>query len=658
MQKEEIFTILMILILLSSSVNGIATSTPEPIMNLVLELPRGSPYFHEALYIAHNLRNIGIEVDVKTSCDYIWWWPPQILHNYDLFIEDLQGWGSPDLRDVYTGPFNRFGLGPDLPYYNQSEQIINDAVTEPNGINRIQLYHEWQNLMMDQMVPLLPLFSPKYYSCVWNNTQGYDISWGLVESLPYMSYEENHDGQVNLTEFNLASIIWNDLNPMFTESISSYCYYGRVDSSRKIIDLITEPILQVDPDNIPTHTGLVIDWQQVDPFHYKFFMRENVFWNPSLNTTTRDAESESLLNAPLMFGLKGESSNGTNQLVSAKDAVFTLLASANPVCSDISKRFSWISNCYVDKNDSLVFHIEIDGDINTPEKEPYMDFWSLLKIPILPEFFLNSTSPTVTYTTGGAQCTGLSSEIVNSPQWVAFSTSAFGCGKYLLDYVIRNSITVLQKSPYWFGVGAIDGQVDMVLSIDTLNIRVIPDRYAELFEFKSGKLDLLDLTLFVEEREDFWRDGRWEVQSCIKEFMSYLGFNLRRPAIGGVDNFIYLTESGKENYTVGSAVRKAICYAIDRDIINQELYDGVHLISNSLMNPYWSRYYYDDIPTKYDYNLDLAWEWLEAAGFQNSLSTTEPNYYQLSLILGLIVLFMFTRRRKMKQPNIERLSDK
>ena len=337
-----------------------------------------------------------------------------------------------------------------------------------------------------------------------------------------------------------------------------------------------------------------------------------------------------------------------NQKVTAKDAVFSLLASANPECSDISKRYSWISNCYVDKNDSLAFHIEIDGNINTPEKEPYMDFWSLLKIPILPEFFLNSTSPTITYTTGGARCTGLSSEIVNSPQWVTFSTSAFGCGKYLLDYFVRNLVTVLQKSPYWFGVGAIDGQVDMDLSIDTLNIRVITNRYALLDEFKGGKLDLLDLTPFIEEREDFLRDGRWEVQSCTREFMSYLGFNLRRPAIGGEDNFIYLTESGKENYTVGSAVRKAICYAIDRDWINQELHDDEHLISNSLMNPYWSRYYYEDIPTKYDYNLDHAWEWLEAAGYQNSLSTTKLNYSQLSLILGLIVLFMFTRKRKMK----------
>ncbi|MHA1447785.1 MAG: hypothetical protein ACTSSN_13910, partial [Candidatus Heimdallarchaeaceae archaeon] len=523
-QKAIIAAVFTILIVLSSSVNGNTTPLPETIMQLVLELPESSPYFDIALYVAHSLRSIGIEVEVKASCNFVWSWPSHISHNYDLFIEDLQGWGSPDMRDVYSegGSLNRFRLGSDLPYYNQSEQIINDAITEPNGINRIQLYHEWQNLMQDKVVPLLPLFSPKYYSCVWNNT---------------------------LTEFNLASINWIDLNPMFTESISSYCYYGRFDSSRKIIDLITEPILQVDPENMPTHTGLVIDWQQVDPFHYKFLMRDGVFWNPSFNTTTRNAESESLLNAPLMFGLKGESSNGSNQLVTAKDAVFSLLASANPICSDISKRFSWISNCYVDKNDSLAFHIEIDGDINTPEKEPYMDFWSLLNIPILPEFFLNSTSPTVTYTTGGAQCIGLSTEIVNSPQWVTFSTSAFGCGKYLLDYFVRNLVTVLQKSPYWFGVGAIDGQIDMDLAVETLNIRVIPDRYALLDEFKGGKLDLLDLTPFIEEREDFWRDGRWEVQSCTREFMSYLGFNLRRPAIGGEDNFIYLTESGKENYT-------------------------------------------------------------------------------------------------------------
>ncbi|MCG3221471.1 MAG: hypothetical protein H7641_08830 [Candidatus Heimdallarchaeota archaeon] len=118
-----------------------------------------------------------------------------------------------------------------------------------------------------------------------------------------------------------------------------------------------------------------------------------------------------------MKGLKNdEYSDGTNQQITAKDAVFTYLAGANDDVSNHATLLSWISDIYVDPHDELAFHIHIDGDPATPEIEDYVDFWSSLSFSILPEFFLNSTDSTITYTSGDVECTGIYPNITKTPQ--------------------------------------------------------------------------------------------------------------------------------------------------------------------------------------------------------------------------------------------------
>ncbi|MHA1223897.1 MAG: ABC transporter substrate-binding protein [Candidatus Heimdallarchaeaceae archaeon] len=370
-------------------------------------------------------------------------------------------------------------------------------------------------------------------------------------------------------------------------------------------------------------------------------MRDNVYWNPSYNTTGRDASSDPLDTIPtseLMVGLKnGEYSDGTNQQVTAKDAVFTYIAWANDVVSESTSYHDWISDIYVDETDPLAFHILIDGDPSTPEREQYVDFWARLPWEIMPEFFLNSTNPTVTYTAGGVKTWGLYSDIVNTPQWIAFSTSAFGCGKYMLDYYIKNSVTVMRRSPHWFGVGAIDGTTGMQPFVDTINIRVIPDASAELAEFKAGKLDWAGLTLFPAERKQMQADPRFDVQTFITASFSFMFYNMRRPFIGGSDNFVFLDEPGKTEYTKGCAVRKAMNYAIDRDEMNQVLHDGEYLIANSVLYPFTAFYYYNDI-IKYNYDLDAAIEWLTAAGYEMPI-------LGIVAILGAAAIVALRRRK-------------
>ncbi|MHA1398597.1 MAG: ABC transporter substrate-binding protein [Candidatus Heimdallarchaeaceae archaeon] len=596
------------------------TAFQEPIAHLTFKTVGGGTWGDLGLYIAQYLRDIGIEVEIKIEEWSVFVGSLILTHDYDIGIVGLSGGGaSPDMRDVYTstGSLNCFGLTQDMPYENESETMQNEGVTISDLDERQQHYYDWQQLVMDKIIPILPLYAPKSHVASWSTLEGYDARWGYTDCLPYMNFNGYHEGQDSIDEINLADANWRELNPLLSDDTSSTNIWG----------LMAEPILQFSPDLAPLKTGLVYDWDQIDEFHYKFYMRDNVYWNPSYNTTGRDASSDPLdtiSTSELMVGLKNdEYSDGTNQQVTAKDAVFTYLAWANPTVSESTTYHDWISDVYVDETDPLAFHVLIDGDPSTPEREQYVDFWTRLSWTILPEFFLNSTDPTITYSSGGVKTWGFYPGILDTPQWRTFSTSAFGCGKYMLDYYIKNSVTVLRRSPYWFGVGAIDGTTGMQPFVETFNMRVIPDNSAALAEFKAGKLDIISVTSFPSERKQMQADPRFNIQSFLTASFNFMFFNLQRPFIGGTSNYKYLDEPGKQTYTKGVAVRKAINYAIDRDEMNQVLYDGEYFLAHSILYPFTSFYYYNDI-IKYDRNLDAAIEWLTAAGYTIEANVSIP----------------------------------
>jgi len=656
MKKKSIYFTIFILanLLVMSGFNSNVTVTgAQSIANLVFKTNGGGVRPDYGLFIAQYLRDLGIEVEVKIEEWSVFVGTLILTHDYDIGMVSLSGGGaSPDMRDIYTedGSLNCYQLGPDIPYGNLSEEMQDVGVTITDLVARQQHYYDWQQLMMDKIVPILPLYSPRSYVGTWANTEGYDGRWGIVDSLPYMEFDGYHDGQVSLNEFNLADANWRELNPLFSDDTSSSFIWS----------LMAEPVMTYSPDLAPLKTGIVEDWEQIDEFHFKFYMRDDVYWNPSYNVTLRTASSDPLSAIPtgeLMTGLKaGEYSDGTNMPVTAKDVVFTYLVWSNSMISESTTYHDWIAGCYVDPADDYAFHVEIDGNPDTPAQDHYVDFWARLPWDVLPEFFLNSTDSTVSYTEGGIECVGLYPEMLHTDQWVAFSTSAFGCGKYMLDYAVDSSITVLQANPDWFGIGAIEGTAQ-TLDIDEIKIRVIPDTSAELAEFKAGKLDWTGLTEFPAERKQMQADPRFDVQTFIAAGFSYMFYNLRRPFVGGADNFVYLDAAGKEEYTKGVAVRKAMNYAIDRDEMNQVLHDGEYMVAHSVLYPFTAYYYYNDI-VKYNYDLCSAMEWLIAAGYPGAecdpevtVTTTEPEPTPFPLIaiiaaVGAAAAIAFYRKRK------------
>ncbi|MHA2308578.1 MAG: ABC transporter substrate-binding protein [Candidatus Heimdallarchaeaceae archaeon] len=572
-------------------------------------------------------------------------------HDYDLGCVALTNGGStPEARSVYTeeGSLNLFQLDREIPYGNESEQMQDLGVTISDLDERQQLYYDWQQLMMDKIVPLLPMFSPRFYTSIWSNTEGYDMRWGFEASAPYMTYNGLHEGQESADEFNIRDAMWSELNPLFSDDTSSTWIYG----------LTADSMLRWSPDNAPLKTGLIDDWEQITSDHFKFYLRDGIYWNPSFNVTERTSSSGPLVTetspgvwevtdvGELMVGLKdGTYSDGTNKQVTAIDTVFTYLAYGNLNISEDPSLAEWISDIYVDPLDNLAFHVFVDGNPDTPEVEPFIDFFAGMTGQTLPEFFLNSTDTQVTYSGGGIPTVGMYDEMVNTPQWIAFSESCFGHGPFMFDYYVPSSVSVHTRSPFWSGIGAIDGVGGKTPFVETVNTRVIPDDSASLAEFKAGKLDILGVTSFPEERKLMQADPRFEVQTEIRDYYLFIFYNLKRPFLGGADNFVFLDAAGKEEYTKGVAVRKAMNYAVDREEMNQVLHDGEYTLCHNPMYLYTAFYYYDDV-IKYYRDLDAAIEWLGYAGYFLDVEPTPLPILGIVAAIGVGAALLLYRKKK------------
>jgi ABC-type transport system substrate-binding protein len=557
-------------------------------------------YGDEALFIAYNLREIGIDSELKSPWGVSEFFNPLENDDWDLSIFGLNfPSSSPDMRSLYSssGSFNVFRLQKTIPYQNQSDNMLEEGVELNDFANRIQLYHNWQKLVMDKIIPIFPLWYGLDTFTVWENIEGFNARFGLIESFPYMSYNGLHFGQESLDEFNLAISSQDDFDD---------CFNGFENN------LITEPLLQVGPDKLPLKTGVIQDWEQINENHFKFSLRDNIYWNPSYYMTSNNSTNIPIENLPLLSGLQNTSSNGTDQKLTAKDAVFTLLVNTYLNGFHNSNDYDWLSDCYIDPINELDFHVVIDANLETVEREMFADFWYELEIPILPEFFLNSTEDDTVFTEAGIKIVGLYPGISSSHIWRAFEDSGFGCGKFMPYFKEQYNYGQFKRSQYWFGVGAIDGREGLEPFIEDIKLYLRDDQ-VQLVMMENGKIDYSEIYLSIED-VDCSQPCPYKVQTKERDRMLLLAFNLQRDYIGGGNNSIWIEEQGKENHTKALAVRKAICFAIDRDEINQVKYGG-NLISSDSIIPPSKGAYYNENASNYENNLDFAREWMKAAGY-------------------------------------------
>jgi ABC-type transport system substrate-binding protein len=646
----------LILICLSSSYfvssKIVCLRDSDSLAYLVLKTNPGE-HFDYAVNIANYLRQIGVNVRIQVEeCGFF----DNLLvtsTNYDLAIIEIRqqkGYGTSNIRTIFTedGSLNVFGLETEFPYVNQSEQMLQKIYSTQDSRIIEETYFDWTRLLMDKILPALPLYFPRSYCVHWINIQNHDSRWGIGNSLPYIFMENLHKGQNSKHELNLYDSSKSTFNPLIDERFNHY-WLVNSEENRSFdslkLSLITEPIHLWSPDYAPLKNGVIQDWEIIDDDHYKFYLRDDVYWNPSYNVTERNEDSQPLNTidtSDLMEGLKyGEYSNGSNHKVTAKDAVFSLLTYANPLISELYDSFNWIKDIKIDDNNTLAFHIFRNNQIIFPEME----------YPILPEFFLNSTDTALSYSSGGVKTWGLYEGIEKTPQWETYWLSPFGCGKYMIDYYKGNGIISYEKSPYWFGVGY-DGSINLELNIERINVNSHLNKQEAVNEFLEGKIDILNFNKNLELLKRIWGDSRFLIQNYLPRSMIYLVFNLKRPFIGHADNYHFIESPGKEEYTKGVAVRKAISYAIDRKKMNMELNNGGYWITDYPLLYFPGCYYGSDWEDcyifQYNHSIDEAFVWLDAAGWATFIcnNVSAFNFFYTMIVFIFIGSTVVKKKRK------------
>jgi len=278
MKNKKILGLFVLLFLFTNILAVAHAQEQEPFFHLTVRMSSASEAWDYFYYIQEMLEEINIELETEWIMfnDF----PSIILfnRNWDLIFSEIRGWRAPDLREYFTsnGQLNLFGLDDNIPYVSLSDTMQEEATTVSNQTERQQKYYAWQELVMDKILPVLPLYAPRLYCATWSTMMGFDGWWGIVHSLPYLEYDSYHEGQLSLEEFNIAEDAqWQDLNPLTSSNSADELIY----------DLISEPLVLWSPDQLPTKTGLVRDWEQISVNHFKLYLRDNIFWSPSYNVT-------------------------------------------------------------------------------------------------------------------------------------------------------------------------------------------------------------------------------------------------------------------------------------------------------------------------------------------------------------------------------------
>ncbi|TFG00002.1 MAG: hypothetical protein EU542_08490 [Promethearchaeota archaeon] len=622
------FIISIFLISSITSLKPTKIESSEPFFTLVAKTNSGGVRPDYLNFLKQHLARIGIDVEVVIQD-----WPTFVgeliaFRNFDICYVALTGGGvDPDMTGVYNenGSLNLFGYDTSMDYNETLGTGLNEwymkqgnLIMPPDSEERVQHYWDWEQHLMDNILPCQPSFVPKEYTAMWANLDGYDITKGLKQSWGAMSWDGTHDGQSDTTEIVTTDAAWSDLNPLFSDDTASSNIYG----------VILDPLIWYDAD-MTAHPHLAKNWTMLTDTHCRMTLREGIKWQPDPD------------------------GNFTNEFFDAEDVFFTISKWCYISC-DITE-FFWLDKMEIIDQYTIDFYI--DGDPNTPNvNEPYAPFLKGFTKHILPEHYLNQTQ----------LADGVTPDITHE-SWDTFATQGFGTSLFEMGAYTEGVETELNVwDDCWWMDETItsDPALDWVnrfgnkWELDSWRIRIIPEAQNSLLEFEAGRVDIEDVNLFPKKREKFEADPTFEVQSDIKFYFGFFGYNMRteRENIGSREPC-----ADDPNISKGLAIRKAISYALDREEINNVVHGGEHTITDHpiyLKQGIWCN------PNIIRYNNDLekARYYMELAGFDMNSIVTLPSTissipsdveipgFELWITIGTIIVISLVSHLVKKKP--------
>ncbi len=522
---------------------------------------------------------------------------------FDMAIIELEGLNAPHLELLFRegSSLNVFNFADSIDG-GLTNEFIDNITREMDSYERKNLIYDLQEHLMDNVVPMIPLFTPARTFAYWNNLEGFTSKWGISDSLPYMSFDGLHDNQDSITELKIGMGGWYDLNPLtMTE-----------DGEKLLVSLIMDKLIHLDEKGTPTHYGLIDSWEYENDTTLLLHVRNGVNWQP-------DVEG--------IF---------PSEQVTIDDVMFSLDMITSPYANLNNEIFKWIDS-YEDHN-STTIAVYIDSDPATPEKEPYAFALEDLSIYPFPEYYLNVESTI--------------QEIVNSARWTKFRQNPFGTGKYTFNATDSQvDLTAsLKRFNNWHGVG-VDPIKIPNLVFETIEVQTYPESYAMNLELQEGsRIDIADFgknpAMVLSIPED-----NFNVEFKVENSLVFVAFNLDNDIFGGANNYVTTSEPGVSK---ALAIRKALSYMIQKTLMNDAFHEGLFNITDTPISRYFTDYYYQSV-TIYPYSVSEAINYLNIAGFNISTETngtTEESSFEIVsslLSLGLFTTIMITlRKRKTK----------
>jgi hypothetical protein len=542
------------------------------------------------LHLKSDLEELNIDLNVTLYEDWMEFLTQLIMtYGYDICSADFTSgdYKSPHYftDPIYTenGSLNlaryntdmdwneTYGTGLNEWYLDQGQLIL-----PPFSQERIDHYKEWQQYLMENLHPMLPGLTRRFYSTYWSELSGLNITDGILQSWGKMEWSSLHAGQNYTNEFVLGGYNYTELNPLYSDQKDSWF----------IIDATMDPLVWFDSDKKPW-PHLAKSWTQMNETHVQLTLREDVKWQ-----TDPDG----------LF---------TNEYFDAEDVYFTLFCWRN-VSADTGL-WKWIKNMKI--IDSYTIDLFLQDVSNTPDNE-LVEYLDLLDTPILPEHYLNQTQ----------ELDGITPDITHS-SWLKFDKHCFGTGMLEIDSIITNKSTTLTEFvDSWKLDTGITSDPELnwnerfgtKWALDTMIIRIMEDINETYDEFNEGQLDYVFMGANLEKRDEYLTNASLIVDSQLATNYGFFFYNMNE------DRATPMQSSdpcpGDASMSIGLAIRKAISYTADREQMNQDYHDGECIINHNPIYPTSGIWLNENI-TKFNRNITKAKELMLFAGYELGVDT-------------------------------------
>ncbi len=522
---------------------------------------------------------------------------------YEMAIIEIGGQNAPHLEFL-------FKEGASLNVFNFQNamdngttlNLINNITQEMDFYARKNLFFTLQEHLMDNVVPMVPIFTPVRTFAYWDNLDGFTSKWGISDSLPYMSFNGLHSNQESVTKLKLGIGGWFDLSPLTM----------REDGEKLLVSLIMDKLIHLDEKGSPTKYGLIDSWDYLNQTTLLLHVRDNVQWQPDVDG---------------IF---------TSEEFSVDDVIFTLDLIRSIHANVDYQLYKWIDSYEVYNSTTVAVHI--DSVPETIEKEPYAFALEDLSVYTYPEYYLDVESTI--------------EEIVGSTRWIKYRENPFGTGKYKFNATDSHiDVTAsLERFDGWHGIG-IDSSKITNLVFETIEAQTYSDSYSMNLELQEGgKVDLADFGKNP-AIEPAIPDDNFRVDFKVENSLIFIAFNLENEVFGGNNNYVPTNETGVSK---ALAIRKALSSLIHKTFLNNAYHEGMFNITDSPISRYYTDYYNPSVTT-YPYSIFEAIEYLNLAGFNISIETNgsveESSYGVHSSVVALGILTAITitlRKRKQR----------